>query len=74
MALRLYSVAALLFIALVVVCRGDDAESESPEEAISVEVLTPAPEDCERKSKRNDMLSMHYVGTLTESGKKFDAR
>lgn len=29
--------------------------------------------ECEIKSKRGDMLSMHYTGTL-EDGTKFDSR
>ncbi|RUS70856.1 hypothetical protein EGW08_021384 [Elysia chlorotica] len=71
MALHLHSIAALLVLALVALSHGDD--QEGAEEAISIEILSPPPENCERKSKRNDMLSMHYVGTLTESGRKFDS-
>ncbi|GFO38533.1 peptidylprolyl isomerase [Plakobranchus ocellatus] len=75
MAFKLFSASVLLFFGFALFARGDNNEGEeaTPEEKITVEVLTPPPEDCERKSKRNDMLSMHYVGTLTESGTKFDS-
>lgn len=29
--------------------------------------------ECERKTQKGDKLSMHYRGTLLDSGKKFDA-
>lgn len=29
--------------------------------------------ECERKTQKGDKVSMHYLGTLQESGKKFDA-
>lgn len=31
------------------------------------------PEDCERKTKKGDSLSMHYTGTLYKDGSKFDS-
>lgn len=71
MAFKLYQVAALFFVVFIACSFADN--DESPEESISVEIMTPPPEDCERKTKRNDLVSMHYIGTLTESGKKFDA-
>ncbi|KAK3802340.1 hypothetical protein RRG08_034488 [Elysia crispata] len=65
----------IYFIIKTASSHGDNDEDQNGAagEAISIEILTPPPEDCERKSKKNDVLSMHYVGTLTESGKKFDA-
>jgi FK506-binding protein 14 len=30
-------------------------------------------EDCEKKSQRGDLLSMHYTGTLEKDGSKFDS-
>ncbi|KAH9498810.1 Peptidyl-prolyl cis-trans isomerase fkbp14 [Bulinus truncatus] len=50
-----------------------EKENDDVDDEVVTEVLTPPPADCQRKSKRLDMLSMHYVGTLTESGKKFDS-
>lgn len=29
--------------------------------------------DCERRTQKGDKVSMHYHGTLADSGKKFDA-
>lgn len=29
--------------------------------------------ECERKTKKGDTVSMHYRGTLLDTGKKFDA-
>jgi len=43
------------------------------EDEVKIEVETPPPADCERKSKKFDQLSMHYTGTLTETGVKFDS-
>ncbi|XP_056011694.1 uncharacterized protein LOC125680793 isoform X2 [Ostrea edulis] len=44
----------------------------SEEGELKIEVLKKADNDDCKKSKRLDMLSMHYVGTL-EDGTKFDA-
>lgn len=46
----------------------------SEEGELKIDVLKTVEDDkCTRKSKRLDMLSMHYVGTL-EDGTKFDSR
>ena len=29
--------------------------------------------ECERKTQKGDQVSMHYLGTLADGGKKFDA-
>nr|XP_022323836.1 FK506-binding protein 2-like isoform X1 [Crassostrea virginica] len=45
----------------------------SEEGELKIDVLKTVEDDkCQRKSKRLDMLSMHYVGTL-EDGTKFDS-
>lgn len=49
------------------------ADDASSEEKVVQEVLF-MPEKCERKTKKHDMLSMHYTGTLTATGVKFDSR
>lgn len=64
MAKLTYLCIACFFVALVV----------SEEGELKIDVLKTVEDDkCTRKSKRLDMLSMHYVGTL-EDGTKFDSR
>jgi hypothetical protein len=63
-------------LAAVVLCvcafaqlsRADDTEGD-----IVTEVLFK-PDSCDRLTKNYDLLSMHYTGTLTETGVKFDSR
>ena len=64
---RLALVAVVFVCAIGQLSRADDTE-ELVKETISM------PDSCERKSKQHDMLSMHYTGTLTADGKKFDSR
>jgi len=67
------------FFAIVALVYGDGedeakAEDVAPvDEEISVEVIGEVPADCERKTKQFDQLSMHYTGTITETGVKFDS-
>lgn len=63
MAKLTYLCIACFFVALVA----------SEEGELKIDVLKTVEDDkCTRKSKRLDMLSMHYVGTL-EDGTKFDS-
>ena len=40
---------------------------------LSIETVEKG-EDCERKTKKGDSVSMHYTGTLHSNGKEFDSR
>lgn len=40
-------------------------------EELKVEVTKAV--ECERKTEKGDLVSMHYRGTLADSGKQFDA-
>lgn len=74
MAEKFTSVIALSFALLfVTVAYASEEESEDSDKVV-IETISPAPEDCVRKAKRHDQLSMHYVGFLTATGKKFDSR
>jgi len=59
----------LSIIAFIAVC----IAAETSDDEVKVEILTPPPENCERKAKKFDQLSIHYTGTLTETGVKFDS-
>lgn len=40
-------------------------------EELKVDVTKPV--QCTRKTQKNDVVSMHYRGTLADTGKQFDA-
>ncbi|XP_076441261.1 uncharacterized protein LOC143280484 [Babylonia areolata] len=59
-------------IAILILCSlGVQSKADDTEELVK-EVLFK-PETCERETKNHDMLSMHYTGTLTATGAKFDS-
>ncbi|KAJ6443082.1 FKBP-type peptidyl-prolyl cis-trans isomerase [Purpureocillium lavendulum] len=47
------------------------AVSFAAAEELKIDVTLPV--ECDRKTQNGDRVSMHYKGTLAESGKKFDA-
>lgn len=63
-----YSVVVLLVVSTVLLVRSDEDIKE-----LKVDVVHK-PEKCDRQSKKGDMLSMHYTGTLHKDGSKFDSR
>ena len=42
------------------------------EDELKIEVISK-PDDCSKKTKKGDMLKMHYKGTLAD-GSEFDSR
>lgn len=63
-------IAFLIICSLGELSRADDAGEE--EELVKEVIFKP--EACDRMTKAHDMLSMHYTGTLTGTGSKFDSR
>jgi FKBP-type peptidyl-prolyl cis-trans isomerase (trigger factor) len=49
------------------------AEDAKKDDEVKIEILTPPPEGCERKTKKFDNVKMNYRGTLTADGTEFDS-
>ena len=65
--MKILSVSLLLFL-------GVSADTENNEVSSELEISTISkPDDCDKVSKRGDMLTMHYRGTL-DDGTEFDSR
>lgn len=61
-------------IAVFLVCAlGQFSRADDTEDLASEVVFKPDGCDSARKTKTHDMLSMHYTGTLTATGVKFDS-
>ena len=70
-----YLFLALVLSATVFLVHADDDEKTDTETELpilGIEVLEK-PEECEEKSAKGNLLSMHYKGTL-EDGTQFDSR
>lgn len=59
-----------VFLLVVASCISLNNADDLPE--LKIEVLHK-PEECEQKSQKGHLLSMHYKGTF-EDGKQFDSR
>lgn len=67
--LNAFVVTAILFLCSI---SGQSQADETAKEEMVTEVLFK-PEKCDEVSKSKDVLSMHYTGTLTKTGAKFDS-
>lgn len=71
-----YFCAVLLANLSASLCNSTDkpVKSETLPSGLKIDYMfIPDPEVCEPKSKKGDMLTMHYTGTLQNGGKKFDS-
>lgn len=64
----------VLFSLLLCGVRSDDDKDEKKVKKLQIGVKKRVdPEDCKIKSRKGDVLHMHYTGTLHETGEKFDS-
>lgn len=60
--MRSYAILSVLAAAAISTVAADD---------LKIDVTHPV--ECERKTQKGDSVSMHYRGTLADTGAKFDA-
>lgn len=64
----------VLFSLLLCSVRGDDDKEDKKVKKLQIGVKKRVdPENCKLKSRKGDVLHMHYTGTLYETGEKFDS-
>lgn len=64
----------VLFSLLLCSVTGDDDKEDKKVKKLQIGVKKRVdPENCKLKSRKGDVLHMHYTGTLYETGEKFDS-
>ncbi|KAJ3234975.1 FK506-binding protein 2A [Chytriomyces hyalinus] len=74
--MKFIALASLLLSAVVAVSATADGvkKERTPPTKLQIGVMKRVPaEECTRKAKAGDKLSMHYTGTLFSNGDKFDS-
>lgn len=70
---RLVAVLLSLFILFISSAFTDEVDKKNPED-VELEIHnTFKPENCDRKAKATDVITLHYKGTLQETGHVFDS-
>ncbi|EKU22123.1 peptidyl-prolyl cis-trans isomerase fkbp2-like protein [Nannochloropsis gaditana CCMP526] len=69
---RLFFLTLSAVVVLTASAKQGDGVDLDPNEKLRVGVKF-RPDSCDIKSKKGDMLSMHYTGTLYKDGSKFDS-
>lgn len=59
------------YLCIAVIAFGGSTQAEKTASGLDIEVVH-VPESCEQQAKKNDLLTMHYDGTLAD-GTKFDS-